>query len=65
MSAEENVKPVLSVCGHLMIEDVQDLVMCKPHIIPLKSFTLEKLEIMQKEAEKVRNEQVRPKTEEN
>lgn len=57
MSTEEYIKPVLPKTGHLMIEDVKDLVMCKPHIIPLKSFTLEKLEKMQKEAQKLKSEQ--------
>lgn len=51
------MKPILPKQGHLLIEDVQDLVMCKPRIIPLRSFTLEKLEKMQKEAERIRREQ--------
>lgn len=57
LSSDKYVKPVLPKQGHLLIEDVQDLVMCKPRIIPLRSFTLEKLEKMQKEAECLRREQ--------
>lgn len=56
-STEKHIKPVLPKQGHLMVEDVQELVMCKPHIVPLRSFTLEKLEKMQKEAERARKEQ--------
>lgn len=56
-SSDKFVKPVLPKQGHLMLEDVQELVLCKPHIIPLRSFTLEKLEKMQKEAERARREQ--------
>lgn len=58
-SNDKCLKPILPKQGHLMLEDVQDLVMCKPHIIPLKSFTLEKLEKMQKEAERIRKGQVK------
>lgn len=56
-SSDKYVQPVLLKQGHLMVEDVQELLMCKPHIIPLRSFTLEKLEKMQKEAERARKEQ--------
>lgn len=56
-TGEKFVKPVLPKQGHLMLEDVQELVLCKPHIIPLRSFTLEKLEKMQKEAERAKREQ--------
>lgn len=56
-TSDECVKPVLPKQGNLIIEDVQELVMCKPRLIPLRSFTLEKLEKMQKEAERSRKEQ--------
>lgn len=56
-SNDQYVKPILPKQGQLMVEDVQELVMCKPHIIPLRSLTLEKLEKMQKEAGCIRKEQ--------
>lgn len=65
MSSEPSVKPVLTNNVHLMFEDVQELVMCKPRIIPLKSFTLEKLDKMQKEAERIKVEVKKHSAEEN
>lgn len=52
-----DLKPIIPKSGQLMIEDVPGLVMCKPRLIPLKSFTLEKLEKMQQEALRVQEEQ--------
>lgn len=52
MSHVEKPKPILPNKGQIIIEDIQDLVLCKPRLIPLKSFTLEKLEKMQQEAQK-------------
>nr|CAI5828964.1 unnamed protein product [Callosobruchus analis] len=40
-----------------MIEDIPSLILCKPRLIPLKSFTLEKLENMQQEAKKAQVKQ--------
>lgn len=41
------LKPILKKQGQIILEDTTDLVLCKPRLIPLKSFTLEKLEKMQ------------------
>ncbi|XP_017777103.1 PREDICTED: BBSome-interacting protein 1 [Nicrophorus vespilloides] len=58
-----DLKPVLPKSGQLIIEDVDDLVLCKPRLIPLKSFTLEKLEKMQRDAyqtaEKLSNQEAK------
>ncbi|XP_075220779.1 BBSome interacting protein 1 [Lycorma delicatula] len=37
--------------GLIHEEEIEQLVLCKPKLMPLKSVTLEKLEKMQKEAE--------------
>ncbi|KAJ8965538.1 hypothetical protein NQ314_004038 [Rhamnusium bicolor] len=52
MSSISDLKLILKKNGQIMIEDVPDLVLCKPRLIPLKSFTLEKLEKMQQDAQK-------------
>lgn len=52
----EQLKPVISKTGQIMFEDVPDLVLCKPRLIPLKSFTLEKLDKMQQEAQYVKKQ---------
>lgn len=52
----EQLKPVISKTGQIMFEDVPDLVLCKPRLIPLKSFTLEKLDKMQQEAQHVKKQ---------
>lgn len=62
MSSTGSLKPVLTKNGQIMIEDVQDLILCKPRLIPLKSFTLEKLEKMQQEAKRAQQEKS-PKSE--
>lgn len=41
---------ILPDFGKLFYEQKSDLVFCKPHLMPLKSITLEKLETMQKQA---------------
>lgn len=41
---------VLPDFGRLFYEQKSDFVFCKPHLMPLKSITLEKLERMQKQA---------------
>lgn len=56
MSNTSDLKPILKKNGQIMIEDVPELVLCKPRLIPLKSFTLQKLEKMQQEAEKAREQ---------
>lgn len=50
-----DLKPVLPKSGQLMIEDIEGLHMCKPRLIPLRSFTLIKLEKMQQEAFKLQS----------
>lgn len=56
MSNTSDLKPILKKNGQIMIEDVPELVLCKPRLIPLKSFTLQKLEKMQQEAEKAKEQ---------
>lgn len=48
------LKPVLNKHGQVILEDVPDLILCKPRLIPLKSLCLEKLEKMQREASQVK-----------
>lgn len=52
MSSSTSVfKEVLPKTGQLYQEDIPNLVLCKPKLLPLKSVTLEKLEQMQKDAQ--------------
>lgn len=51
------LKPLFPKIGQLIIEDSQELLMCKPRLIPLKSYTLEKLEKMQQEIQRLQKEQ--------
>jgi len=44
-------KEVLPKQGQLYDEDLPNMVLCKPKLLPLKSVTLEKLEKMQRDAE--------------
>lgn len=53
----DQYKPVLPKGGQLIIEELDELVLCKPRLIPLKSFTLEKLEKMQQAAQATLQEQ--------
>lgn len=46
-SVPTQLKPIFKKQGQAILEDVPDLVLCKPRLIPLKSLTLEKLEKMQ------------------
>ncbi|KAL1497274.1 hypothetical protein ABEB36_008266 [Hypothenemus hampei] len=56
MSSPSNqLKPVINKSGQLFFEDTQELILCKPRLIPLKSITLEKLEKMQREAQTYKN----------
>uniref|UniRef100_A0A4W4FA73 BBSome-interacting protein 1 n=2 Tax=Electrophorus TaxID=8004 RepID=A0A4W4FA73_ELEEL len=50
-------KEVLPKQGQLSMEDVPTMVLCKPRLLPLKSVTLEKLEKMQQEAQRVIKQQ--------
>lgn len=44
-----NTNKVIPKSGQLLYEDKIELLLCKPHLIPLKSLTLQKLENMQKD----------------
>ncbi|XP_059608348.1 BBSome-interacting protein 1 [Phlebotomus argentipes] len=48
------VKILLPASGKLFFQHKPDFVFCKPHLMPLKSITVEKLEKMQLEAQKLR-----------
>ena len=50
MSTSDTFREVLPKRGLVFQESSPQLVLCKPKLLPLKSFTLEKLEAMQKEA---------------
>lgn len=54
MSSDANtnikVELILPDFGKLFYEQKSDYIFCKPHLMPLKSITVEKLEKMQKEA---------------
>lgn len=57
-AAEQTNKPIITIdhilpdFGKLFYEQKSDFIFCKPHLMPLKSITLQKLETMQKEAHK-------------
>lgn len=60
-SAEDNsstrkIDLVIPTSGKLFFEQKDDFKFCKPHLMPLKSLTLEKLERMQQEAHKAHKE---------
>lgn len=50
MSSIKDLKPILPKNGQIISEDNPTLQLCKPRLIPLKSFTLQKLEKIQQEA---------------
>lgn len=50
MSSVKDIKPILPTNGQIISEDIPTLQLSKPRLIPLKSFTLEKLEKIQREA---------------
>ncbi|XP_032649420.1 BBSome-interacting protein 1 [Chelonoidis abingdonii] len=50
-------REVLPKQGQLSVEDVATMVLCKPKLLPLKSFTLEKLEKMQRAAQETIRQQ--------
>lgn len=49
-STQQKVDNILPDFGKLFYEQKADFLFCKPHLMPLKSLTLEKLEKMQKQA---------------
>ena len=60
--APEQFREVLPKRGLVFQESSPQLVLCKPKLLPLKSFTLEKLENMQKEAAEKAKEQLKQET---
>lgn len=49
---QEQLDLILPTTGKLFFENKTDFKFCQPHLMPMKSFTLEKLENMQKQAHK-------------
>lgn len=49
---EEKINFVFPTAGNLFYEKKEDFKFCKPHLLPIKSMTLEKLEKMQLESQK-------------
>lgn len=47
----ELIVPDATSAGQLFYQPADDLVLCPPHLMPLKSVTLEKLERMQSDAQ--------------
>lgn len=47
---QQPITLILPTSGKLFYEKKQEFQLCKPQLLPLKSFSLEKLEKMQKEA---------------
>jgi BBSome-interacting protein 1 len=50
--ASPNIRFILPLTGKVFTEQKDDYLLCKPHLCPLKSVTLEKLEKMQQQAHK-------------
>lgn len=50
-SSTPKIDLILPDHGKLFYEQKNDFVFCKPHLMPLKSVTLEKLEKMQQQAQ--------------
>lgn len=51
-TTKPDIDQILPDFGKLFYEQKADFVFCKPHLMPLMSITLQKLENMQKEAHK-------------
>lgn len=49
-SPKPKIDLIVPDCGKLFYEQKTDFQFCQPHLMPLKSVTLEKLEKMQKQA---------------
>ena len=58
---EKEVSFVFPKSGNLFYEKKKEFKFCKPHLMPIRSYTLEKLEKMQLEAQ----EQLKKKAEES
>lgn len=52
-ASEKEVSFVFPKSGNLFYEKKKEFMFCKPHLMPLRSYTLEKLEKMQLEAQKL------------
>lgn len=50
--ADREVNFVFPKSGNLFYEKKKEFLFCKPHLMPIKSYTLEKLEKMQLDAQK-------------
>lgn len=59
--SDKEVNFVFPKSGNLFYEKKKEFQFCKPHLMPIRSYTLEKLEKMQQEAQK----QLKAKAEEN
>lgn len=55
----DDFREILPKRGLLFAEGQPNVVLCKPKLLPLKSFTLQKLENMQREAKEKAHEQLR------
>lgn len=56
-SSKQSIREILPRKGYLHCEDTLTFVLCKPKLLPLKSFTMEKLEKIQADAvEKAKKE---------
>lgn len=49
-SSKQSIREILPRKGYLHCEDSLTFVLCKPKLLPLKSFTMEKLEKVQADA---------------
>lgn len=49
--SDKEISFVFPKSGNLFYEKKREFVFCKPHLLPIKSVTLEKLEKMQLEAQ--------------
>ncbi|XP_053681385.1 BBSome-interacting protein 1 [Anopheles nili] len=49
---QQPITLILPTSGKLFFEKKQEFQLCKPQLLPLKSFSLEKLERMHKEAQR-------------
>jgi len=62
--SETVFREIVPKTGLLYNENITEMVFCKPKIMPMKSFTLEKLDKIQKEAEdKLKGQKIEQKNE--
>lgn len=60
VASSSSLREILPKKGLLFTETQSQMVLCKPKLLPLKSFTLQKLEAMQNEAKLKAQAQLRP-----